>query len=391
MPSLKAGVKMIESQVVVVGAGPAGLSTALALTDRGVSPLVMDRANEVAASWRGRYDRLRLNTSRPLSHLPGRRFPKGTPMFPTRDQFVEHLQSRSREQGIELRLATSAERIDRDATGWLVQTSAGEPIHSLHVVVATGYENKAVIPDWPGRESFTGMLLHSSEYRNPATFQGRDVLVVGPGCSGMEIAHDLATGGAAKVWLAVRTPPNILLRASPGPVPNDVVGVALLKLPTKFADKVTRSGQRSDLGDLSEYGLPFPEEGVFARIARHGGEPTIVDKEVIEAIKSRRFEVVGAVQSFDAGLVELADHTWLNPHAVICATGYRRNLEPLVGHLGVLDGHGVPHAVGGKEAAKGLRFIGFVPRPGALGYIAKEGRLAAQAIARELRSLPLSS
>jgi hypothetical protein len=230
-------------------------------------------------------------------------------------------------------------------------------------VVATGYENKAVIPDWPGRESFTGMLLHSSEYRNPATFQGRDVLVVGPGCSGMEIAHDLATGGAAKVWLAVRTPPNILLRASPGPVPNDVVGVALLKLPTKFADKVTRSGQRSDLGDLSEYGLPFPEEGVFARIARHGGEPTIVDKEVIEAIKSRRF----------------------------CATGYQRNLEPLVGHLGVLDGHGVPHAVGGKEAAKGLRFIGFVPRPGALGYIAKEGRLAAQAIARELRSLPLSS
>lgn len=82
---------MSGNQVVVVGAGPAGLSAALALLDQGVHPLVIDRAESVAASWRTRYDRLRLNTSRTLSHLPGRRFPKGTPMFPTRDQFIDHL------------------------------------------------------------------------------------------------------------------------------------------------------------------------------------------------------------------------------------------------------------------------------------------------------------
>src|SRR4051812_11205691 len=79
-----------ERQVVVVGAGPAGVSAALALKDAGARPLVVDGGNRVGSSWRGRYDRLRLNSPRPLSHLPGRRFPKGTPMFPTRDQVAEH-------------------------------------------------------------------------------------------------------------------------------------------------------------------------------------------------------------------------------------------------------------------------------------------------------------
>lgn len=381
---------MAGIQVVVVGAGPAGLSTALALVDQGVQPLVLERAEKVAASWRTRYDRLRLNTSRPLSHLPGRRFPKGTPMFPTRDQFIEHLESHSREEGIEWRLGAAAVRIDRDPNragrGWVIQTSTGETLAAEQVVVATGYENAPLIPGWAGGEGFTGELLHSSEYRNPVRFQGKSVLVVGPGCSGMEIAHDLATGGAAKVWLSVRTPPNIMLRASPGPVPGDMIGVALLKFPVRFADAFTRFGQRMDTGDLTEYGLPFPEEGVFARVARSGGEPTIVDKEVVEAIKARRFDVVGAVKSMDGPAVLLEGGARVEPDAVICATGYRRQLAPLVGHLGILNERGAPRVVGAEPAADGLRFIGFVPRPGAIGYMAKEAKRAAKAISRELRT-----
>lgn len=381
---------MRGSRIVVVGAGPAGLSTALALVDRGVQPLVLDRADKVAASWRTRYDRLRLNTSRPLSHLPGRRFPKGTPMFPTRDQFIEYLEMHSREEGISWRLGTAAIRINRDfdgaGPGWVIQTSNGETISAAHVVVATGYENEPLIPDWPGRERYSGHLLHSSEYRNPAPFQGKNVLVVGPGCSGMEIAHDLATGGAAKVWLSVRTPPNILLRASPGPVPNDMIGVALMKFPVRFADAFTRVGQRMDTGDLSQYGLPFPEEGVFTRVARFGGEPSIVDREVVEAIKAHRFDVVGAVKSMEGPAVFLDRGPGLKPDAVISATGYRRQLGQLVGHLGVLNERGAPRAVGAEPAAAGLRFIGFVPRPGAIGYMAKEAKRAAKAIATELRT-----
>lgn len=376
---------MNGNRAVIVGAGAAGLSVALSLVDRGVQPLILDRAENVASSWRGRYDRLRLNTSRPFSHLPGRRFAKGTPMFPTRDQLVGYLEQHSQNQDVKLRLGVGADRIEPGSKGWVIRTSTGEGIEAEQVVVATGYENKAVIPDWPGRDSFAGTILHSADYRNPSAYKDKAVLVVGPGCSGMEIAYDLATGGAAKVWLAVRTPPNILLRTSPGPIPSDIIGVALLKFPLKLADTVTRYGQRSDFGDLSEYGLPFPDDGVFARIARNGGEPTIIDREVIEAIKARRFEVVGAVRSLAGSAVLLDRGMQVEPDAVICATGYRRNLEPLVGHLDVLDVRGVPKVRGEKAAAEGLRFVGFVPRPGALGYIAKEAKLAAKAIARELQ------
>jgi len=69
---------------------------------------------------------------------------------------------------------------------------------------------------------------------------------------------------------------------------------------------------------------------------------------------------------------------------VICATGYNRKLEPLVGHLDVLDERGMPRALAQRAAAPGMRFVGYVPRPGGLGYMGKEARRAAKAIASEL-------
>lgn len=210
------------------------------------------------------------------------------------------------------------------------------------------------------------------------------MLVVGPGCSGMEIAQDLAEGGADKVWLSARTPPNILLREGPGGIPGDMMGVALLHLPPRFGDAVARFGRRQDLGDLTEYGLPVPEEGVMSRLRRTGQAPSIVDREVIDSITARRIEIVAGVESLDDTGVRLARGSRVEPEVVICATGYSRVLRPLVGHLGVLDEREMPRARGAKAAAPGLRFIGYVPRPGGLGYMGKEGRRAAKAIVREL-------
>ncbi len=376
---------MSERQVVVVGAGPAGVASALALKDAGVRPLVLDQAGSVGSSWRGRYDRLRLNTCRPFSHLPARRFPKGTPMFPTRDELVAHIERHAYEDGIDLQLGTRVERIDRDDPDWVLQTSAGE-VRAPQAVIATGYEQAPHIPDWRGRERFEGQLLHAGEYRNAEPFENKEVLVVGPGCSGMEIAYDLVEGGAVKVWLSVRTPPNIVLRQGPGGLPGDVIGVTLLHLPVRLADAVAGFGRRMDLGDLSAHGLPVPEEGPMSRLRRLGVAPTIVDKEVIEAVKARRIEVVPGVEALEAASVQLADGGRVEPDAVICATGYSRVLEPLVGHLDVLDERGIPRALGHDPAAPGLRFIGYVPRPGALGYMATEAKRAAKAIARELRA-----
>jgi cation diffusion facilitator CzcD-associated flavoprotein CzcO len=375
---------MSDRQVVVVGAGPSGVSAALALKDVGVRPLVVDAANEVGSSWRRRYDRLRLNTCRPFSHLPDRPFAKGTPMFPSRDQVVAHIEQHAREEGIDFMLGTRVERLERNDGVWLARTSDGD-IGTREVVVATGYENNPFIPGWSGRDSFRGELRHASEYRNAEPYRDRKVLVVGPGCSGMEIAYDLAEGGAAQVWLSARTPPNILIREAPGGVPGDMIGVALLRVPARVADAIARFGRRMAVGDLTEYGLPVPEEGVFSRMYRLGLAPAIVDEEVIEAIKARRIEVVRGVESLDATGVSLADGERVEPDAIICATGYRRGLEPLVGHLGVLDERGMPRATGADPAAPGLRFIGFVPRPGQLGYSAKQAKWAAKAIARELQ------
>jgi hypothetical protein len=160
----------------------------------------------------------------------------------------------------------------------------------------------------------------------------------------------------------------------------------MLRFPSRVGDAFTRFGRRMDLGDLSEYGLPVPEEGVISRLRRLGVAPAIVDRDVIAAVKDGRIEVVRGVEALDRGVVRLADGTQLEPDAVICATGFRRRLEPLVGDLGVLDECGNPRAVGVDAAAPGLRFLGYVPRPGQLGYMAKEAKRAARAIRRELRA-----
>jgi cation diffusion facilitator CzcD-associated flavoprotein CzcO len=374
---------MTEHDVAVVGAGPAGVSVALSLRDRGLHPLLIDRADHVASSWRSRYDRLKLNTGRPFSHLPNRPYPKGTPMFPTRDDVIAHLDRHAGEDGIELRLGTQAQRIERTHGGWRVRTSTGD-VDARQVVIATGYQNTAYVPQFPGADGFTADLLHSSEYRNPDPYQGRRVLVVGSGSSGMELAHDLATGGAAKVWLAVRTPPNILLRSLPGGLPGDLIARPLYRLPVRVADAIGRAARRKDLGDLTEFGLPIPDEGTMARVKYHDQVPALVDMEVIDAIRDGAVEVVATVESFDGDKVVLVDGSGLDPHAVVLATGYRPGLEPLVGHLGVLDAKGKPVVWGEQPAAPGLRFIGYDVRPSLIGYMAKQSRRMAKRIAREL-------
>jgi cation diffusion facilitator CzcD-associated flavoprotein CzcO len=371
------------TDIAVIGAGPAGVSVALSLRDRGLSPLLIERGDHVGSSWRGRYDRLKLNTGRPFSHLPNRPYPRGTAMFPTRDDVVAHLDRHAHESGIELRLDTEVTRVDRQATGWRLETSNGE-IDARQVVVAIGHQHTPRIPDFPGADAFTGEVLHSSDYRNPRPFQGKTLLVVGSGSSGMEIAHDLAAGGAAKVWLAIRTPPNIMLRSLPGGLSVDPLAVTMYRLPPRIADAIGRRARRARLGDLSEFGLPIPEEGVFTRGKRVEQAPTLVDMDVIDAIKDGSIEVVAAVDSFDRDKVVLVDGSRLDADTVVLATGYRRGLEPLVGHLGVLDDRGKPVASGVRPAAEGLRFIGYDIRPSLIGHMAKLSKRMAKRIARQL-------
>lgn len=374
---------MDETDVAVIGAGPAGVAMAVSLRDRGVRPMLIDKT-DVAASWRQRYDRLKLNTGRQFSHLPRRPYPKGTPLFPSRDDVVAYYDRHAREPGIELNLGTEVTRIDRVDDAWLLRTTTGD-IRARQVVVATGQQQTPRDPQWPGLSDFTGEVLHSSAYRNAEPYTGRKVLVVGSGSSGMEIAHDLVLGGAQQVWLSVRTPPNIMLRTMPGGrLSGDWVALPLRHAPLRLADAIARSARRSSIGDLSAYGLPIPEEGVFTRDRRIGQSPTLLDMDVIDAVRDGSIEIVSAVSSFDADKVILADDSRLDPDAVIAATGYYRDLRPLVGHLGVLACDGSPLVIGETAAADGLRFFGFVSRPGLIGYFGRTSRRIAKRIADEL-------
>lgn len=375
----------MDEQVLVVGAGPAGLAVAATLRRRGVAALVVDRGTSVGDSWRARYDRLHLHTPRVQSALPGLRMPRAYGRWVARDDVVRYLGEYAAHHGIEPRFGTTVHRLDRAGSGWTARTDDGE-LRAAQVVIATGYNSEPIRTAWPGAESFAGTLLHASEYANPEPFRGKDVLVVGAGNTGAEIAADLADGGAARVRLAVRTPPNVIPRQL-GPVPITLLGVSLDVTPARVADPLNRLLQRRFVGDLTRYGLPAAPQGVVAQQRATGVTPTI-DVGLIEALKAGRVTPVAALECFADGDAVLADGTRLRPDVVIAATGYSCGLEPLIGHLGVLDGRGRPLVTGSRTApgAPGLRFAGISnPLKGLLLQIGLDARAVARAVAGDLR------
>jgi putative flavoprotein involved in K+ transport len=366
---------METHEVVVIGAGAAGLATAVLLQERGLRPLVLEAGPEPGAAWRERYDRLHLHTPRLLSGLPGLRIPRKYGRWVARDDLIEYLHEYAAVHDVDVRTSCRVERLD---PSWTVHTPDG-PIETAHVVVATGYNGAPVVPDWPGRDGFAGRLLHSTEYRNPEAFVGRDVLVVGAGNSGAEIAHDLIDGGAARSRLSVRTPPQIVRRATLG-IPAQLLGMAIRKMPPSWVDPFTMWQRKVAIPDLSARGLPRPPHGVRTSFIATGTTP-ILDVGIVAAVKSGRVEIVAAVEGFDGRDVLLADGSRIQPDAVIAATGFRAGLEPLVGHLDVLGPRGLPKHTDGEPALPGLWFVGFTPT---LGGQLREGSIAARKVAAAL-------
>jgi putative flavoprotein involved in K+ transport len=366
----------VESyEIVVVGGGAAGLATAKLLQDAGLRPLILEAGPEPGSAWRARYDRLRLHTPRLLSGLPGLRIPRRYGRWVARDDLIEYLRDYAAEHDLDIRCDTRVERLEPQ---WTLHTSGGR-IAARHVVVATGYNGAPYVPDWPGRDGFAGELIHSSDYRNPEPFRRRDVLVVGAGNSGAEIAHDVADGGAARSRLSVRTPPQIVRRATLG-VPAQMLGMAIRHMPEHWVDPFTQWQRKVAIPDLTEHGLPRPEHGVRTAFITTGTTP-ILDVGIVDAVRHGRVEIVAAVEGFDGPDVLLADGSRIRPDAVIAATGFRAGLEPLVAGLDVLGPRGLPTHTDGEPALPGLWFVGFTPT---LGGQLREGSIAARKVAAAL-------
>jgi putative flavoprotein involved in K+ transport len=373
---------------VVIGAGTAGLGAAAELRRRGVATVVLEAAERAGEPWRARYDGLRLNSARSISGVRGApiRWSAGT--FPDRETYAEYLSECIARLGLDVRFGIRATRIERSQNRYVVQTTEGD-FAARAAVVATGYDRVPKLPPWPGRNSFTGRLMHASQYRSATSFTGRDVLIVGTGNSGTEIAAQLAFGGAARVRVAMRTPVNIMPRAFLG-VPSSVLGVIGRRHPAALTDRLAELIQRLSFGDLSRYGMPRAPFGVGTELRRKGLGP-VIDGGFVAALKGGRIEIVAAVDRLAGGDVVLADGSRLRPDVVIAATGYRHGLEELVGHLGVLDEAGRPLRVDGRPTpgAPGLHFNGFwQPLSGQLPAMRVSSRRIATDIARLLPASP---
>jgi putative flavoprotein involved in K+ transport len=360
--------------VVIVGAGPAGLAAAAALRTHGLDATILERGQHVGEQWRTRYDRLHLHTIRWLSNLPGYRIPREFGRWVARDQFVQYLEQYAAHHRLEPRFGVEATRIDRDDGRWCVQTTAGM-VPARVVVVASGYTRVPYLPQWPG--AFDGPLIHSADYRNPRPYRGQDVLIIGAGNSGTEIAVDLAEGGAGRVRIAVRTPPNIVRRDIKG-FPSQLVGIGIQHLPLGLVDPLILELRRATIPDLAACGLPRPR-APFSQFRRTATVP-IIDVGFIDAVRSGAIEVVPAVTALDGRAVVLADGARVHPDAIVAATGYYPDLKPLVGHVTAIGDHGIP------SPQPHLHFIGIgIPISGHLYQMAKDARQTAASVARELR------
>ena len=360
--------------VVIVGAGPAGLAAAAMLRARGIDLTILERGQHVGEQWRTRYDRMHLHTIRWLSNLPGYRIPREFGRWVARDQFVRYLEQYTAYHKLEPRFGVEATRIDRDDGHWCVRTSAGT-IPARVVVVASGYTRVPYLPKWPG--AFDGPVVHSADYRNPRPYRGQDVLVVGAGNSGTEIAVDLAEGGAGRVRVAVRTPPNIFRRDTKG-FPTQLVGIVFQHLPSRLLDPLILALRRATIPDLSARGLPRPS-APFSQFRRTATVP-IIDVGFVDAVRSGAVEVVPGVTALDGRAVVLADGSRIYPDAIVAATGYDPGLEPLVGGVTAIGEHGIP------SPQPNLYFLAVgIPLSGHLYQMGKDARRTAASVARELR------
>lgn len=380
-PGGGAGPTPRAEDVVVIGAGAAGLGVAGELARRGIEPLVLERAEHVGGGWPGRYESLRLNTVARFSSLPGARI-KRAGRWLASAEFNRYLERYARDRSLRIETGVEVRQVVRGERGWRLET-ASTMFAADSVVVATGYDLVPETPEWPGRRAFAGTLIHSASYRRPEPFHGQDVLVVGAGNSGSEIARELAEAGAGRVRVAVRTPVNLM--------PEAILGIAATWFaranegaPRALVDGGSRLIQRLAFGDLNRYGMGRPPLGIASELRERGKGP-VLDRGFVAALKRGEVELVAAVERFDGAEVLLADGGRLRPDAVIAATGFSHGLEPLVGHLGVLDERGRPRERRGRPDPDnpGLFFNGYwLPLTGQLPAMQRTGPRIARGIAR---------
>jgi len=174
--------------VLIIGGGQAGLALGYHLQRAGLPFLIVDAAPEVGHAWRSRYDSLKLFTPAKRNALPGLPFPAAPEHYPSKDEVADYLAAYAQTFDLPLKLGVRATSLTFDGDMYTAHTSAGT-LHALQVVIATGPFGTPWTPD--ASRHLTLPQLHSSAYRRPAQLPPGEVLVVGSGNSGAQIAEEL--------------------------------------------------------------------------------------------------------------------------------------------------------------------------------------------------------
>lgn len=373
----------MQTDVLIIGASVAGLSTAAALQKKGVPYTIIEKADRVGAPWHQHYHRLHLHTPKHFSNLPYKKFPGSTPRYPSRQQVIDYLEDYRRTFNINPRFHTEALSITRKNDQWHTETNNGL-IVSTHLVVAMGAYTKPKPIDFKGVATFPGILIHSSQYKTGNEYKGKAVLVVGFGNSACEIAIDLQQHGASPV-MAVRSPVNI--------VPRDVFGIPILRLsyllsplPPRIADNISSPLMKAIIGDIAKLGLERMPYGPLEEIKRDGNPP-VLDIGTIRLIRRGLITVRPSIDHIDGDTVIFTDGHHQTFDAIIAAIGYYRDYDKLL-HVDPVRFDDLKYPVTQQKyfGKDGLYFCGYWISPtGQFRSIASDARLIAKHIARQKR------
>jgi cation diffusion facilitator CzcD-associated flavoprotein CzcO len=361
-------------EVLVVGAGPAGLATSRELARRGVEHRVLERGGGVGHTWAHLYDSLVLHTGRHLSGLPGMPIPATAPIFTPRPVFLAYLGDYAKRFDLPIQTnadVVAAERVDGE---WLIRLRGSDAMRCAVLVVATGVVANPYVPQIPGRNVCGARVIHSVDYLRPADRQNKRVLIVGAGNSAGEIAVELARAGA-RVTLAIRSGATIVPRQLFG-IPLQYVSVVLGVLPRPVVEKLTRVVGRLRGKPV----LPAPRRGPCPRVP-------LIGLALADLIRTAAIQVCGGITAFTPAGVRFDDGSEASFDEVILATGYRT----AVGFLDravTIDSCGFPKRSDRVTSADqtNLFFVGHrYDVRGAIFNMRHDARLAAALIAQTRR------
>ena len=321
-------------ETVIIGGGQAGLTAGHYLAQHDRSFVILDANERIGDAWRKRWDSLRLFTPACFSGLPGLPLPAPAWSFPTKDELADYLEAYAAHFELPVRTGVSVDGLSR-TNGRFIVSADERRFEATNVIVATGAYQIPKLPAFASELDPRIVQLHSSEYRNPSQLEEGDVLLVGAGNSGAEIAAELA--GTHRCWLAGPKTGEIPVRHGSFPARFGFrlfrfVGHRVLKVDTRLGRKL---GPK-----LAGKGAPLIRTKV---------------KDLVAAGVQRAPRVVGVRD----GLPMLEDERVLNVANVVWCTGFRTDFRWI--DLQAFGDDGEPlHYRGVVESEPGLYFLGLV-------------------------------